>query len=157
MSTVITTSKPKKLGRPEKFDAKTRRRLIAAIGVGLPVCHAVAACRVSKSGFHDYKNTHPRFAEQIARATAKAIEKHLKIIIRAAENGKPENSRWYLERVHPEFFGRTKLELTGPNGESLPGAQVAVLVWPHMQANPTSPTPLSQNENNFTIASPKPS
>lgn len=105
MSMTLTTTKPKKLGRPEKFDAKTRRRLVAAIGAGVPVCHAVAACRVSKRGFHDYKNSHPKFAAAIERAVAKAIEKHLKIIIHAAENGDPANSRWFLERVHPQHFG----------------------------------------------------
>lgn len=121
-TTAIITSKPRKPGRPFKFDAKTRKRLIAAIAAGVPVVHACAACRVSKSGFHDFKNSHAKFAEAIERATGRAIEKHLRLIIKAAENGDTANSRWFLERVHPQHFGRTKIELTGADGQPLAAA-----------------------------------
>ena len=150
MNTVLTKPRP---GRPFKFDAKTRRRLIAAIAAGVPVCHAVSACRVSKSGFHDYRNAHPKFAEAIERATGKAIEKHLRLIIQAAENGDVANSRWFLERVHPQHFGRTRLELSGPDGEPLAGTQVAVLVWPHQQANGAPALP-PQNADHTSIVAP---
>jgi hypothetical protein len=148
--TIATTKRP---GRPFKFDAKTRKRLIDAIAAGVPVCHACAACRVSKSGFHDYKNSHPRFAEAIERATGKAIEKHLRLIIKAAENGSTADSRWFLERVHPQHFGRTKLEISGADGEPLPGTQIAVLVWPHQQAQAATPLP-PQNANHPSITAP---
>ncbi|HEX4348951.1 MAG TPA: hypothetical protein VH251_01120 [Verrucomicrobiae bacterium] len=122
MTTTLTKAPQKKLGRPEKFDAKTRRRLVAAIGSGIPICHAVAACRVSKSGFHDYKNSHPKFAEQIDRAVGKAVEWHLNNIIAAAKNGDVQSSRWFLERTQPAHFGRTKIELTGADGQPLAAA-----------------------------------
>jgi hypothetical protein len=119
MNTTLTKAPERKVGRPIKFDARTRRRLIEAIGAGVPICHACAVCRVSKSGFHEYRASHPKFAALIEAATAKAIEKHLRLIIKAAENGDTANSRWFLERVHSQHFGRTKLEITGADGSPL--------------------------------------
>ena len=158
LNTTSIMTAPKRKGRPFKFTPATRKRLISAIAAGVPVCHAVAACRVSKSGFHDYKNSHPKFAEQIEQATGKAIEKHLRLILAAAENGDTANSRWFLERVHPQYFGRTRLELSGPDGEPLPGTQIAVLVWPHQQAqaNGTPTTPALQEHANRHITSTSP-
>ncbi|MGA2854660.1 MAG: hypothetical protein ABSE90_11105 [Verrucomicrobiota bacterium] len=127
----LTKSPQRKVGRPVKFDARTRRRLIEAIGAGVPICHACAACRVSKSGFHEYRATHLKFAAAIEAATAKAIQKHLRLIIKAAENGDTANSRWFLERVHPQYFGRTKIELTGADG--LPLAAGVMLYLPQKE------------------------
>jgi hypothetical protein len=114
----LTASKRKK-GRPTAFTSATRRRLIRAIASGVPVCHACAACRVSLSGFHAYRASNPGFAAKIEQATGAAIEKHLRLIITAAETGDTASSRWFLERVHPSHFGRTKLELSGADGSPL--------------------------------------
>jgi hypothetical protein len=140
-----------KLGRPEKFTAATRRRLVTLIAAGVPICHACAAARVSKSGFHEYKNSHPQFSERIEQAVGKAIEKHLNIIISAAEKGDTACSRFFLERVHPQHFGRTKLEVTGANGEPLAGAQIAVLYWPHQQ-NQNHQNEIPDTEKNHPAA-----
>lgn len=115
----LTKTRKRKIGRPEKFNPQTRRRLIEAIGAGVPVCHACAAVRVSVSAFHAYRSGHPEFAAAIEQATAAAIEKHLKLIITAAEAGDTASSRWFLERCHPSHFGRTKIELTGTDGSAL--------------------------------------
>jgi hypothetical protein len=111
----MNTIKRKK-GRPTAFTPATRNRLIEAIGAGVPICHACAVCRVSLSGFHGYRAEHPKFAADIEEAVAKAVERHLKLIIHAAENGDAASSRWYLERTQPAHFARNKIEVTGPDG-----------------------------------------
>jgi hypothetical protein len=134
--TSTITKRTTKLGRPTSFNAQTRRRLLRCIAIGVPLSHCPAACGVSLSGFHGY---HPRFEEAIQRAIAKAIEKHLRLIITAAENGDSACSRWYLERCHPEHFSRNRLELTGANGAPLT-AQVA-LYLPAKMDSETHPVP----------------
>ncbi len=109
-------------GAPSKFTPDTRRRLIEAVAAGVPFAHACAVCRVSYSSFCDYRNAHPEFAAQIERAVAEAIEKHLRLIIRAAENGDTASSRWFLERVHSQHFARNRVEVTGADGAPLAGA-----------------------------------
>lgn len=149
MTTILTKSPRRKVGRPEKFTPATRRRLIETIAAGVPVCHACAACRVSKSGFHEYRAEHPDFAAKIEQATAVAIEKHLHLIIAAAEQGSTADSRWYLERVHPQHFGRTRIELTGTDGAPL--AAAIGIYLPQKDAPETKTLPAivttSENEN----------
>ncbi|HEY5234096.1 MAG TPA: hypothetical protein VIK35_11240 [Verrucomicrobiae bacterium] len=133
-----------KLGRPEKFTAATRRRLVTLIAAGVPVCHACAAARVSKSGFHEYKKSHPEFFVRIEQAVGKAIEKHLRNII-AASKTDPANSRWLLERCHPQHFGRTRIKLTGENGSPL---AVGVAIYlPRKDGEEIKPLPAAAIEN----------
>jgi hypothetical protein len=131
-----TLNKPRrKKGRPTVFTSNAKRRLVRAIGAGVPMRMACASCRVSYSAFCEFRNANPKFEEKIQKAIADAIEWHLNNIVAAARNGSVENSRWFLERTQPAHFGRTKLEVTGADGEPLAGAQIAVLVWPHQNQN----------------------
>lgn len=84
-TTALTTSKRKKLGRPTTFNTSMRRRLLRCISLGMPLTHVVSACRVSWSGFCEYRNRNPRFAEAVERARSRAMEKHLKIVVAAAD------------------------------------------------------------------------
>lgn len=142
MSATTAKTTPRRKGRPTVFDDRTRRRLIKCIALGMPLTHVVNACRVSWSGFCDYRNRNPRFAEAVERARSLAMAKHLKIVVAAAESGNEACSRWFLERCFPQHFGRVRVEVSGPDGEPLSGAQVAVLVWPHQR----NQNPNHQNE-----------
>ena len=126
------TNPRRRKGRPTVFTTNAKRRLIRAIGAGVPMRMACASCRVSYSAFCEYRNANPKFEEKIQKAGADAVEWHLNNIITDAKSD-PASSRWFLERVHPQHFGRTKIEVTGADGEPLAGAQIAVLVWPHQQ------------------------
>jgi len=153
-TTASPLTTPAKRGRPYKFDAKTRRRLVAVIAKGVPLTYAPGACGVSRSAFFEYRNTHPRFEESVQRAIGRAIEKKLNLILAAAENGDANCAKWWLEKCHAKYFSRQSVELTGADGEPLPGTQVAVLVWPHQQASaatPSTPIPSLQNANHSTI------
>lgn len=157
MSTTISTIKPRrKKGRPTVFTISAKKRLVRAIGAGVPMRMACASCRVSYSAFCEYRNDNPKFEERIQKAIADAVEWHLTNIIRAAKNGDTACSRFYLERVHPQHFGRTKIEVTGADGEPLAGAQVAILVWPHQQ-NQNHQNEIPDTEKNHTaLAAPDP-
>jgi hypothetical protein len=126
-------ARSRRKGRPTKFVPALRKRLVEIISIGTPLRFACAACRISYASFCEYRIAHPDFDNEIEAARAASIEKHLRNIIAAAEAGSTADSRWYLERCFPAEFGRTKLEVTGADGEPLAGAQIAVLVWPHQQ------------------------
>lgn len=113
---------------------------------------ACASCRISYSAFCEYRNDNPKFEEKIQKAVADAIEWHLNNIITAAKNGDVQSSRWFLERTQPAHFGRTKLEVTGADGEPLAGAQIAVLVWPHQNQNHQNE--ITVEKNHPAIAAP---
>jgi hypothetical protein len=141
----------RKKGRPTVFTTKAKRRLVRAIGAGVPMRMACASCRVSYSAFCEFRNANPKFEEKIQKSIADAIEWHLKNIIKAARNGDVQSSRWFLERTQPAHFGRTKLEVTGADGEPLAGAQIAVLVWPHQQ-NQNHQNEIHDTEKNHPAA-----
>jgi hypothetical protein len=109
----------KRKGRPYKFDAKTRRRLVSVIAKGVPLTYAPGACGVSRSAFFEYRASHPRFEESVQKAIARAIERNLDRILTAAKNGDISSAKWFLEKCHAKFFSRQALELSGPDGEPL--------------------------------------
>ncbi|MDM7920622.1 MAG: hypothetical protein QUS12_15895, partial [Methanosarcina sp.] len=47
-----------------------------------------------------------QFFQYIKECQAKAVELHLKLITKAANEGSWQASAWILERRHPEEFGR---------------------------------------------------
>ena len=115
-------------GRPSKFTEQTRARLIELVARGVPFTHAVAAVGISFQSFCNYRDQHPDFDADVQQAVALAIEKKLMVIEKAAELGDVRAACWYLERVHPNHFGRTRLEFV--NGSQLPLAPLAVLELP---------------------------
>jgi hypothetical protein len=130
----------------------TRRRLVTAIGAGLPIHQACALCRISKTVFHDWRSKNESFNAAIETAVAESIEGHLRAVTTAAKNGDVSSSRWLLERLWPHYFSRTRLELTGADGGPITGA-VLTLQWPHQQS-PTHEKPII--EDNFALASQDP-
>lgn len=62
------------------------------------------------------------FRDAIKRAEAEAEVRTVARVIQAADNGTWQASAWYLERKHPERWGRNekiRQEITGANGEPL--------------------------------------
>ena len=146
-----TTPARRKPGRQTVFTPATRRRLIKCIAAGVPTTHAASACGVSFSAFCEFRNRNKRFDEAIERAKSRAIERHLNLIIKAAENGDVSSSRWFLERCHSSHFGRQKIELTGADGAPLTAAIGIYLPEKNGMMDPKAltslATPLIENEN----------
>jgi len=126
----------RKSGRASKFTPETRKRLIKLVARGLPFTHAASACGISHQSFITYRREHPDFAAQIERAVAVAIEKRLETIQHAADLGDVQSAKWLLEHLHPEFFARNRIELTGVDGKSLTAA-VAIYLPQKDNAVPT--------------------
>jgi len=65
-----------------------------------------------------------------ARASAE-IESVARIRV-SGQKGNWKADAWYLERSHPERWGkqRTSVEISGPDGEALPAAPAAVVIIP---------------------------
>jgi hypothetical protein len=157
-SSITTTAKNnparrRKKGRPTVFTTKAKRRLVRAIGAGVPMRMACASCRVSYSAFCEFRNANPKFEEKIQKAVADAVEWHLQNIIAAARSD-PAQSRWFLEHTQSSHFGRTKIEVTGADGEPLAGTQIAVLVWPHQQNQNPQHEILDTEKNHPALTSP---
>ncbi len=115
-----------KLGRPTKFTPATVRRILRCVGKGMPLTHAANASGVSFHSLNTYRNTHPEFADQLAKAISKAVEMRLEVIEQALdsqdESIRLRSAQWYLEHVHPEAFARNRIEVTGADGAPLAGA-----------------------------------
>jgi|GEM_PF-1871918 len=122
-----TTPPEKRLGRPTKFTPETRVRLVELVARGLPFSHACHAAGVSFQSFSTYRDQHPDFREEIERAVAVAIEKRLKIIERAADAGDVNSAKWLLEHLHPQFYARNRIEITGADGAPLAGSVAVYL------------------------------
>lgn len=121
MSNTRTLTNRKPPGRPTKFTAVTRRRLIDAVAKGLPFRHACAASGLSYATFCEYRNAHSEFNDEIEKAVALAIEKRLAIIEKAANLGDVGCAKWLLEHLHPENFSRNRIEVTGADGSPFTG------------------------------------
>jgi hypothetical protein len=111
----------KKNGRPSKFTEETRVRLVQLVARGLPFIHACSAVGITLQSFITYRNNHHDFREEIERAVSAAIEKRLKIIEAAADAGDVSSAKWLLEHLHPQFYARNRIELTGADGAPLAG------------------------------------
>ena len=131
MNTTTATVK-KQRHSPTKYTPWLRRKILKMVSIGMPISHIPPACGLSLSGFFGYRKRSPKFEAAIQRAISRGIERHLGLIAKAAEEGDVASSRWFLERCHSEFFGRTRLEVTGAGGGPV-GVATVVLTWPHQQ------------------------
>jgi hypothetical protein len=129
----------KKTGRPTVRTQRRARIICNALARGLPACHACACAGISFMTFSTWRTHDDKFRQRIEAAIAKGIDRRLKKIEKASADDW-RASAWLLEHCPgaAEHFSKSRVEVTGPDGESLPGAQVAVLVWPHMQTSPTT-------------------
>ncbi len=131
-----TLTKPKSV--PTKFTPQTRRKILRLVEIGVPLSHIPAALGFSWSWFCHYRSQHPKFQAAIERARSRSIERHLRIIQTAAQNGDVASSRWFLERSFPEHFARNRIELTGADGSPL--ALGVSLYLPQKQGETPAPT-----------------
>ncbi|MEO5804408.1 MAG: hypothetical protein ABIR24_12850 [Verrucomicrobiota bacterium] len=118
---------PKKIGRPSKFTATMRARLIRAVARGLPFSMACSAAGICHQTLCDYRRQHPKFAAQIEKAVALAVEKRLKIIEASARLGDVNSAKWMLEHLHPSLFARSRIEISGVNGSPVSVGYVVFL------------------------------
>jgi len=113
----------RKNGRPTKFTRLTRARVLSCVKKGMPLVHAANAAGISFMSLNTYRQKHLKFADALAQAISKGVEKRLEIIERALDS-QDESIRlraacWFLEHTQPSHFARNRIELTGADGQQL--------------------------------------
>lgn len=97
-----------------KFNPETRRKIIQALEAGNYRKTAAALAGVDESTFYKWmkrgekakSGKYFQFVQSVKRAEEKAKAYHLQQIRKASENGSWQASAWYLERKHPQEWGR---------------------------------------------------
>jgi transposase-like protein len=133
---------PPRMGRPTKLTADLKERLIGALRSGAPNETAAGFAGIAESTFYawlaraqedlkanpEIATDYTEFQEAVEKAQAEAeLEKLL--IINAAAKGKPttegapgtagqwQAAAWFLERRHPERYGRRIVTIPDPDPE----------------------------------------
>ena len=97
-----------------KFNNETCHKIIQALEAGNYRKTAAALAGVSESTFYSWidkakqrkTGKYVEFLESVKKAEEKAKAYHLQQIRKASENGSWQASAWYLERKHPNEWGR---------------------------------------------------
>jgi transposase-like protein len=140
--TITTEADPPRMGRPTKLTADLKERLIGALRSGAPNETAAGFAGIAESTFYawlaraqddlkanpEIATDYTEFQEAVEKAQAEAeLEKLL--IINAAAKGKPttegapgtagqwQAAAWFLERRHPERYGRRIVTIPDPDPE----------------------------------------
>lgn len=113
----------KRIGRPTVRTLPRAKIICNAIGRGLPFTHACAVARISFETFSRWRSSDEKFRAQIDEATAKGVDRRLKVIERAT-NSQDEAIRlraacWFLEHTQPQHFARNRIEISGADGSPL--------------------------------------
>jgi hypothetical protein len=98
------------------------RSLVEAITKGLPYKAACQIAGLDFKTFNDWRDKDPKFALNIEKAEAVAIEYNMALIQQAAQKDW-KAAAWLLERRHPEMFARPEVQLanrtSGQGSENL--------------------------------------
>jgi hypothetical protein len=109
-------------GAPTKRTPEVAERIFSAVRQGVPFTHAARLAGIVYSTFCEWRNTDAEFRGQLDAAISAGVEKRLKLIQDAADNGDWRAAEAWLRLVLPAEYGRQRLELTGENGSPLLGA-----------------------------------
>jgi len=145
MTTSIPTTLPARRrpgGRPTKFTAQTRKRILRCIRRGMPLTLAASAAGVSYSSLCNFRARSKSFEMSLASAIAKGVNANLEVIEQATRSQdqavRLRAACWFLEHTQPQHFARNRLELTGADGQPLDG-RIVFLAWPHQQNQSSTP------------------
>lgn len=116
----------RKPGRPSKLTEETQAKIVRAVQSGNWLETAAAFAGVdgstvrrwmAKGEPEDAPEPYRAFYTAIKQARAEAEVRAVALIQKAAQDGTWQASAWYLERSHPDRWGRKRLEITGPDNE----------------------------------------
>jgi len=135
----------KRIGRPSKLTPQTVKRILRSVGRGLPLVHAANAAGMSFQTLCTHRSKNPQFADALARAISKGIERRLRKIEDASNAGDWRASAWALEHCPgaSEHFARNRIEVTGAGGAPLVGAVAIYLPQKDGSANGSAVVPLT--------------
>lgn len=102
------------MSRPTKLEVDVQRRLEEAFQIGqISIATACAYAGIAERTYHNWmaagrKGQEPyvQFLQAMEKARADAVMVNLAVIRRAAQSGHWQAAAWWLERTHPQDFGR---------------------------------------------------
>jgi transposase-like protein len=136
---MTTLAKKKPRGAPSKRTPELRQAILEAVELGTPITHCAQAAGICFETLCSWRRDDPQFDAEIQNSISKGIQARLRIVHKAMES-KDENvalraATWWLchaPNAARYFSESSRLELSGPDGESL-GTDI-VLLWPHQLA-----------------------
>jgi hypothetical protein len=120
------TKKARTAGRPTKLTPEVQQKIISALQSGnwLETAAAFAGVDAStvrrwmaKGDGDDAEEPYRSFCAAVKEARAAAEIRAVALIQKAAQDGTWQASAWYLERSHPDRWGRKRLEITGADNQ----------------------------------------
>jgi len=100
---------PRGRGRPSKRTPEIEAAIVECIRLGMSIPQTCDACGISHTQFRNWRKHYREFQDLIRRAEAEAVKLHLAVIQSAAASGKSwQAAAWFLERKHPEQWGKTE-------------------------------------------------
>lgn len=98
-------------GRPNKWNPRTKKRILDAVRDGLALVHACRIGGLSFAAFSSHRNRDARFREALEEAIAERSQTLLRVIKNAAKDGDWKASAHLLSITSSEYTKK-------PNGES---------------------------------------
>ena len=123
-----TRKKPAKRagGRPTKYDEDRRRRIVEAVAGHCSRRGAADKAGIGESTLYEWMRKYPEFAEAVKKADGNAENKAVNAVVDAFEDHW-QAAAWWLERRHPERWGKDRplpvdendhaLVLSAPDGQ----------------------------------------
>jgi len=115
------------MGRPTKLTPELQAELIRAIGSGAFIEAACDYVGIDPGTYHrwmtkgaeeDAPEVYREFREAVKKARAAVALLMAGRILAAADDGTWQAGAWWLERSHPDQYGR-RTNLAGPNGGAI--------------------------------------
>lgn len=94
------------MARPTKYEPTRVKRIVDALSDGNTRRLGCAYGGITEDTFANWLARYPDFSDAIKRAEADAEVRHVANIARAAQEGTWTASAWWLERRHPQDWGR---------------------------------------------------
>lgn len=89
-----------------KRTPETRERILMLLRAGNYHKEAFGAAGISADTFYAWLRDDPDFSDAVQKAEAESVAFHMAQILKASQGGAWQASAWYLERKHPDRFGR---------------------------------------------------
>lgn len=100
---------PARRGRPTKRTPELEGQIAECLRLGMSYPQTCDACGISQTQFRNWRKHFRDFQDLIRRAEAEAVKLNLAVIQAAAASGKSwQAAAWFLERKHPEQWGKTE-------------------------------------------------
>ena len=152
MNGLPVNRKPGKPGAPTKRTPERAAMVCKCVAKGLPFGQAAAVSGLSTAGLCAWRGEVPEFEERIQNALACGVKRRLDKIERAS-SADWRAAAWLLEHCTPEYFSKSRIEVSGPNGAPLAGI-VAILLPPKQDGSPVITVPalaLAERNGNGSV------